>query len=73
MWWRTPLIPALGRQRQANFRVRGQPGLHRETLSQKPKKMLTVEEAVQNVSVATEVWVWFHIGEIMTLWIMFEV
>jgi hypothetical protein len=39
----TPLIPALGRQRQANFWVRGQPGLapgqpglHRETLSQPP-------------------------------------
>jgi hypothetical protein len=29
-WWRTPLIPALGRQRQADFRVRGQPGLQSE-------------------------------------------
>jgi hypothetical protein len=32
-WWRTPLIPALVRQRQADFWVRdqpgpGQPGLH---------------------------------------------
>jgi hypothetical protein len=26
-WWRTPLIPALGRQRQVDFLVRGQPGL----------------------------------------------
>jgi hypothetical protein len=26
-WWRTPLIPALGRQRQVDFWVRGQPGL----------------------------------------------
>jgi hypothetical protein len=26
-WWRTPLIPALGRQRQADFWVWGQPGL----------------------------------------------
>jgi hypothetical protein len=25
-WWRTPLIPALGRQRQADFWVWGQPG-----------------------------------------------
>jgi hypothetical protein len=29
-WWRTPLIPALGRQRQADFWVRGQPGLPSE-------------------------------------------
>jgi hypothetical protein len=35
-WWRMPLIPALGRQRQADVWVRGQPGLHRETLSQHP-------------------------------------
>jgi hypothetical protein len=29
-WWRTLLIPALGRQRQADFWVWGQPGLHSE-------------------------------------------
>jgi hypothetical protein len=29
-WWRTPLIPALGRQRQADFRVWGHPGLPSE-------------------------------------------
>jgi hypothetical protein len=29
-WWRTPLIPALGRQRQADFEVQGQPGLQSE-------------------------------------------
>jgi hypothetical protein len=29
-WWCTPLIPALRRQRQADFRVRGQPGLQSE-------------------------------------------
>jgi hypothetical protein len=29
-WWRTSLIPALGRQRQADFWVRGQPGLQSE-------------------------------------------
>ena len=29
-WWHTPLIPALGRQVQADFWVRGQPGLQRE-------------------------------------------
>jgi hypothetical protein len=45
-WWHTPLIPALGKQRQEDFCVRGQPGLqsefqdsqgYRETLSQKNK------------------------------------
>jgi hypothetical protein len=30
VWWRTPLIPALGRQRQVDFWVRGQPGLQSE-------------------------------------------
>jgi hypothetical protein len=29
-WWRTPSIPALGRQRQADFWVWGQPGLQSE-------------------------------------------
>jgi hypothetical protein len=28
--WHTPLIPTLGRQRQADFWVRGQPGLQSE-------------------------------------------
>jgi hypothetical protein len=30
VWWCTPLIPALGRQRQVDFWVRGQPGLQSE-------------------------------------------
>ena len=29
-WWRTPLIPALWRQRQADFWVQGQPGVQSE-------------------------------------------
>jgi hypothetical protein len=29
-WWHTPLIPALGRQRQSDFLVRGQPDLQSE-------------------------------------------
>jgi hypothetical protein len=30
LWWYLPLIPALGRQRQADFWVWGQPGLQKE-------------------------------------------
>jgi hypothetical protein len=30
VWWCTPLIPAIWRQRQANFWVRGQPSLESE-------------------------------------------
>jgi hypothetical protein len=29
-WWHMPIIPALGRQRQVDFWVRGQPGLQSE-------------------------------------------
>ena len=29
-WWRMPLILALGRQRQSDFCVQDQPGLHSE-------------------------------------------
>jgi hypothetical protein len=29
-WWRSPLIPALGRQRQVDLWVWGQPGLQSE-------------------------------------------
>jgi hypothetical protein len=59
-WWRTPLIPALGRQRQADFWVRGQPGLqskfqdsqgHRETKpNQKTEQGRPLQE--RGVSVA---------------------
>jgi hypothetical protein len=52
VWWHTPLIPELGRQREAGGSlssrpawstkwVPGQPGLHRETLSRKTKRTTT--------------------------------
>jgi hypothetical protein len=36
-WWPTSLIPALGRQRQADFCVEGQPGLQSEFQGGKKK------------------------------------
>jgi hypothetical protein len=30
VWWRMPLISALGRQRQVDFWIRGQPGVQSE-------------------------------------------
>lgn len=38
-----PLIPALGRQRQADLRGKGQPELHSETLSLKTKRKRNME------------------------------
>jgi hypothetical protein len=40
-WWHTPLIPALGRQRQGDLGVQGQPGLQnkfqdRQDYTEKP-------------------------------------
>jgi len=39
-WWHMPLIPALGRQKQVDFLVQGQPGLQSEFKNSKvyPKK-----------------------------------
>jgi len=64
-WWRTPLIPALGRQRQADFWVRGQPGLQSEfqdsqgyterpCLKKKKKKKLELEVMVMVYPLSTE-------------------
>jgi hypothetical protein len=57
VWWHTPLIPTLGRQRQVDFWVwgqpgiewvPGQPGLHRETLSRKTKKKKSLSPPTLN-------------------------
>jgi hypothetical protein len=44
VWWRTPLISALGRQRQADFWVRGQPGLQSEFQENFIQKTLYTEK-----------------------------
>jgi hypothetical protein len=49
-----PLIPALERQRPADFRVQGQPGLHKETLSWKTKKRKKKERKRERASKQTE-------------------
>jgi hypothetical protein len=60
-WWSTPLIPALGRQRQADFWVRGQPGLQSEfqdsqgytekpCLQKKKKKKKTGKQSISPVT-----------------------
>jgi hypothetical protein len=60
-WWRMPLISTLGRQRQVDFWVRGQPGLQSEfqdsqsyiqrnlvSKNQKPKQNKTKKNPVEN-------------------------
>jgi hypothetical protein len=53
VWWHMPLIPVLGRQRQVDFWVRGQPALQSEfqdsqgytekTCLEKPKEKKTTK------------------------------
>jgi hypothetical protein len=48
-WWCTPLVPALGRQRQVDFWVQGQPGLQSEFQdSQGYTEKLCLEKPKQN-------------------------
>jgi hypothetical protein len=59
-WWCTPLIPALGRQRQVDFLVRGQPSLQSEFQDsqgctekpclEKPKKEKKVEVDTHHIA-----------------------
>jgi hypothetical protein len=75
-WWCTPLIPALGRQRQrqADFWVRGQPGLqsefqdsqgYRETLSGKNKTNKTNKQTKTHLERS----LWYFQAK----WIFFQV
>jgi hypothetical protein len=52
-WWCTPLIPALGRQRQADFWVRGQPGLHSKFQDSQGYTEKPVSETKQNKTKAS--------------------
>lgn len=58
-WWHTPLILALGRQRQAKStkRVPGQPGIHKEALSREREKGW-VEENM-------DTWLFFSLGHLI--------
>jgi hypothetical protein len=54
-WWCTPLIPALGRQKQADFWVRGQPGLESEFQdSQVYKQRNPVSKNIKNPNKQTK-------------------
>jgi hypothetical protein len=69
-WWRTPLIPALGRQRQADFWVRGQPGLQSEFqdsqgYTEKPclKKQTnkqTIRKTIMKMAILPKAIYWFN-------------
>jgi hypothetical protein len=53
VWWCMPLIPALRRQRQADFWVRGQPGLQSEfqdsqSYTEKPRLKKQKQKQKQN-------------------------
>jgi hypothetical protein len=78
--WRTPLIPALGRQRQVNFWVRGQPDLQSEFqdsqgYTEKPclKKTKTKQTNKQKKSKEVSIrlpWNWEYRGLWTTRWVL---
>jgi hypothetical protein len=57
-WWRMPLIPALQRQRQANFWVRGQPGLQSEFQNSQGYTEKPCLEKTKNKNKKTD-WCWY--------------
>ena len=68
-WWRTPLIPALGRQRRADFWVRGQPGLQSEFqdsqgYTEKPCLKKTKQNKTKQNKTKTKK-IWFELGMVV--------
>jgi hypothetical protein len=59
-WWRTPLISALGKQRQADFWVWGQPGLQSEFQDSQDytEKPCLEKTKKQNKTKQNQTWVW---------------
>jgi hypothetical protein len=68
-WWHAPLLPALGRQRQVDFWVRGQPGLQsklqdsqgytEKPCHEKPKKKEKKEKEKKKKKIVCRRTLWF--------------
>jgi hypothetical protein len=83
-WWRTPLIPALGRQGQADFWVLGQPGLQSEFQDsrgyaekpclEKPKKKIGIHPFRWPCCIGPQLWFfndWLRAASGDTCWSIF--
>jgi hypothetical protein len=74
-WWCTPLVPAVGRQRQADFGVPGQPGLQSEfqdsqDYTEKPCLEKTKKKKRKTLNGKTslyKIYIWWHIPVVPAL------